>query len=314
MLTTIDRKKCLFFHFPRGIILLLLLFGLTLPTIGQDMNKKSGLIRGNPYSDDKNNNRKFGSFGGSDAGGGSTRWGFGLKGGINMTSATANESYAVFSYTAEPANTITDKQYYPSSDNKGFQVTFLAKYALFNGLSIGIMPTFSSYTYGYETNYSWLDFDNATNSLFLTYNHKQDLNYIEVPLIVRYDLAISSIKPFVHGGGYYGHLLSALKTVDVSGQDFASGGTEEFNGATSTIGINDQFQSSQFGIIVGGGIGYVMGPASIELGVDYKIGMNKIINGNTRYNDTALISGSYDVLDDVNLKHLSFTFGIIFGI
>ncbi|MDN5215736.1 porin family protein [Fulvivirgaceae bacterium BMA12] len=316
MLIFTNWEKTFFPNHMKGSVAFLLSLMLIFNVKGQEMNKRTGLIKGSTYNTERSNKKKFGSFAGDGSGGGvgSTRWGFGIKGGINMTQASPDDQFSVFSYTIQPENTLAEKEYYNSSENKGFQVTFIAKYTLFNNLSISLQPTFASYKYGYENNYAWLDFENNNNSLFLFYKHEQTLNYIEAPLLLRYDILNTPIRPFVHGGGYYGRLLSALKKVDVSGQDNASGATEEFNGATSTLGVDDQYTKSQYGIIAGGGISLSVGPANFELGVDYKIGLNNIIDESNRFKDNTLISGSYDILDNMKLKNLSISMGVVFGI
>lgn len=315
MSTSTYRKKKSFLHLTKTIIAYLFSMAVVFNIHGQEMNKKTGLIKGGTYSKDRNNKRKFGSFAGEVSGsGGSTRWGFGIKGGMNLTQAQPGDQFSVFSYTIEPEHTLAEKEYHKSSENKGFQVTFITKYALFNNISISLQPTFASYTYGYKSNYAWLDFENNNNSLYLFYTHEQTLNYIEAPLLIRYDILDTPIRPFVHGGAYYGRLLNAVKEVDVAGQDNASGATEEFNGATSTLGIDDQYVKSQYGIIAGGGISLALGPANFELGVDYRVGMNNIVNENNRFSDNTLVSGSYDILDDMKLRNLSFSMGVIFGL
>ena len=315
MSTSTDRKKKLFIHFIQTIFIYMFFTGLVFNVQSQEMNRRTGLIKGGTYSKDRNNKRKFGSFAGDVSGsGGSTRWGFGIKGGLNLTQAKPDDQFSVFSYTIEPENTLAEKEYYKLSENTGFQVTFIARYALFNNLSISFQPTFASYSYGYENNYAWLDFENTNNSLFLFYKHEQTLNYLEAPLLFRYDILDAPIRPFVHGGGYYGRLLNALKKVDVTGQDNASGATEEFNGATSTLGMDDQYVKSQYGIIAGGGISLSLGPANFELGVDYRLGLNNIVDEKNRFSDNTLISGSYDILDNMKLRNLSFSMGVIFGI
>ena len=119
-----------------------------------------------------------------------------------------------FLYSAIPSSLLppSPKRNTTSHPKTGvFQVTFIAKYTLFNGFSVSLQPTFASYTYGYENNYAWLDFENTNNSLLLFYKHEQTLNYIEAPLLLRYDFMGAPVRPFVHGGAYYGRLLNAMK-------------------------------------------------------------------------------------------------------
>ncbi len=308
------RKKGLFVRQTKSAIMALCLLLIGFSVYSQEMDRKTGLIRGSNYNPAK---KQKGS--GTDArlsGGGSagaTKWGFGIKGGINMTTPSPDGQYSVFSFTEEPLAAANEKSYLKSSENKGFQVTFVAKYTLFNGLSLSLQPTFASYTYNYRSSFAWVDAEDTNNSLFLNFKHEQSLNYVELPLLVRYEILNTPIRPFVHGGAYYGLLLSALKDVEVTGIDNASGGTEEFNGATTTVGIKDQYKPGQYGLIAGGGVILSLGPANLELGVDYKLGMSNIVDENKRFEDNPLISGSYDILDNAKLKNLSFSAGIIFG-
>ncbi len=308
------RKKGLFVLLTKSILMGLCAILIGFTANSQEMDRKTGLIRGSNYNPAK---KQKGS--GTDArlgGAGSsgfTKWGFGIKGGMNMTTASPDGQYSVFSFTEEPLAAVSEKAYYKSSENKGFQVTFVAKYTLFGGLSLSIQPTFASYTYGYTSSFAWIDNEDTNNSLFLNFNHEQSLNYIEVPLLVRYEILNTPIRPFVHGGAFYGKLLSALKDVEVTGTDNASGGTEDFNGGTNTIGIKDQFKPAQYGLVAGGGVILSVGPANVELGVDYKLGMSNIVDSNNRFEDNTLISGSYDILDNAKLKNISFSMGVIFG-
>ncbi len=281
----------------------------------QEFYKKTGLVigKGNYNGTRK---KKMGSANNpslSSAAGGNTKWAFGLKGGVNFTKIFQGDQFSVFSYTKPTKNEREEKQYMSLLDNKGFHVTFIAKYRIVGNLQVTLQPTFSTYKYSYENNYAWFDFDNTTNSLDLTYTHTQSLNYVELPVFIRYDILDFPIRPFVQAGGFYGRLLSASKEVKLRGTNYAAGASEKADISTKTIGMDDLYVKSNYGLIAGAGISYRMGVASVELGVDYKFGMNDIVDKSNRFKESSIVSGSYDILDDTKLRNILFSVGFVFG-
>lgn len=297
-----------------GIIFIFLLISDN--GIAQEFYKKTGLVIGKGNYNGMRK-KKMGSANNpslSSGGGGSSKWAFGLKGGVNFTKIFPGDQFSVFSYTKPTENSREEKQYVSISDNKGFHVTFIAKYRVLGNLQVSVQPTFSTYKYTYENDYAWFDFDNTTNSLDLTYSHIQSLNYIELPILIRYDIMDFSIRPFVQAGGFYGRLLSASKEVKLRGTDYAAGASEKADISTTTIGVDDLYVKSNYGLIAGGGISYRLGAASVELGVDYKFGMNDIVDKSSRFKESRIVSGSYDILDDTKLSNFLFSVGFIFGL
>ncbi len=283
--------------------------------IAQEFYKKTGLVKGKGNYNGMRK-KKMGSANDpslSSGGGGNTKWAFGLKGGVNFTKIFTGNQYSVFSYTKSVENGREEKQYLALADNKGFHVTFIAKYRVLGNLQIVVQPTFSTYKYAYENDFAWFDFDNTTNSLDLTYTHTQSLNYVALPILIRHDILDIPIRPFVQVGGFYGRLLSASKEVKLVGTDFSAGATDKADISTKSIGVDDLYATSNYGMIAGGGISYRMGAASVELGVDYKFGMNDIVNKSNRFKERSIISGSYDILDDTKLSNFLVSVGFVFG-
>ncbi|MDN5201574.1 outer membrane beta-barrel protein [Fulvivirgaceae bacterium BMA10] len=317
MSITSNKKKLLFATFTKGILAIIFLLLSKPDLFAQDpqIDRKTGLIRGNPYGPDKLNKRKSGNASlGSTGSTGSTPLSFGLKGGTNLTDVRPEDQFSVFSFTEVPNASSAEKQYFKLSDNRGFHFGFIARYAVTGQLSVALEPTFSNMKYSYVNNYTWVDFENNSNSLELNYEHNQTLNYIEIPLLIRYNLLNSFIKPFVHGGGFYGRLLSATKKINVSGTDYAAGNTQEFSNSSSTLGVDDLYIKTHLGLIAGGGLSYQVGPAAVELSANYKIGMNNVVNEANRLSDDTITGGNYDVLDNTKLRNIEISLGLVFSL
>ena len=90
----------------------------------------------------------------------------------------------------------------------------------------------------YTTRSSWSDIEDPVNTLNINYLHGTQLNYLQFPLSVKYDLMRGIIRPFIGAGGYYDLLLNASRTIEKSGTDRASGSNGSFTDDPITIGIN----------------------------------------------------------------------------
>ena len=300
----------------KGIYIIFIFLLISSDGFTQEFYKKTGLVKGKGNYNGMRK-KKMGSANDpslTSGGGGNTKWAFGLKGGVNFTKIFPGDQFSVFSYTKPTENSREEKQYLSISDNKGFHVTFVAQYSVMGNLKVSVQPTFSTYKYTYKNNYAWFDFDNTTNSLDLAYTHTQSLSYIELPIFIRYDILNFPIRPFIQAGGFYGRLLSASKEVKLAGTDYAAGASEKADISTKTIGVDDLYVKSNYGLIAGGGISYRLGAARVELGVDYKLGMNDIVNKSNRFKERSIVSGSYDILDDTKLSNFLFSVGFIFGL
>ncbi|MCX6121802.1 MAG: porin family protein [Ignavibacteriales bacterium] len=91
-------------------------------------------------------------------------------------------------------------------------------------------------------------------------------NYIDIPILAKYNLPIPLLSPYIEGGVAYSVLLSAKEKEEM---------TTNFPGETSrTIetDIKDQYTKSDFSIIIGVGVEFLM----LDVNARYVIGQTKL--------------------------------------
>ena len=158
------------------------------------------------FSQGKSNKRKPAKTGNSDI----NQWWIGVRGGVNFSSATAEQSYSVFSFTQDFTNGDNDKSY-NSFTLPGLQFGFSVAYEFMTGLSVNVLPSYASYRFSYNNSFRWYESENQNNLVTTAYNIETRLQYIDLPLTLKYELSRGSFKPYVQIGGYYSFLTDAVK-------------------------------------------------------------------------------------------------------
>ncbi|MGF1638846.1 MAG: outer membrane beta-barrel protein [Cyclobacteriaceae bacterium] len=238
-----------------------------------------------------------------------TQWWIAVRGGVNLTSAEVSNQYFVFSNTqagVEPHN----KQY-GSFNRVGTHFGFQAGFEFLPHLSVHLLPSYSTYLFDYESAFNWASSDNPLQRIQIEDLHTQKLHYIELPLIIRYELLSGKFKPFIQAGGYVGRLLNAVKDVESRNTDFASGAESRIEVNTYSTGIEPYLINTNLGIMGGVGMTYNVGNARIGLEVNYKMGMNNINKPANRFMESPQVSGMYDVTDDFSIRHLELAFSCL---
>ena len=238
------------------------------------------------------------------------QWWVGVRGGVNFSSATSQKSYSVFSYTKDLANGGNVKNY-NTYTLPGLQFGFSVAYEFLKGLSVNVLPSYASYRFSYDNSYNWHDSEDPNKQVTTNYNIETRLQYIELPLTFKYELSKGAFKPYIQAGGYYSFLTDALKKANTTGIDQASGSDSEINVTELSVGINDRTKKANYGIIGGAGFTYNVGNARIGLEINYHYGLQNLDNGEMKYIDNQLISGSYDVSDDYSLNSLEISMQVI---
>lgn len=238
-----------------------------------------------------------------------TQWWLGFKAGANLTEPNVSQQYYGFSPVNYPASDL-DKDY-DSWDKlggqAGLEITFYHQ-----GFSFSFQPNYRRQSFSYSNTYQWLSSENSANSIDLKYDYNHKLDYVELPLLIKYDiLKGSKFRPFVQVGGYYATLTNANKEIEISGTDYASGNAGPFDNQQLIIGANDLFIKSSVGILGGVGVAYDFWNIRLVFDASYKHGLNNIADQKNRYAENQL-SGLGDALDDIQLNNLSFNFGALF--
>lgn len=238
-----------------------------------------------------------------------TQWWLGFKSGVNMSEASPDVLYSGYSPTNYSSTTL-EKDYTTFgqvSGQAGLEITFYHK-----GFSFSFQPNYQRQTFGYSNSYEWLSTEDASNRISLNYEHNHKIDFIELPLLIKYDiLKTTKFRPFIQAGVFYGTMVSAIKEVEVSGEDLASGSAGPFENQTIIIGADDLFIKSNTGWIAGLGVNYDFWNVRLVFDVSYRGGLNNITNTKNRYSENQL-SGLGDAMDDVFIDNIMFNIGGLF--
>lgn len=236
-----------------------------------------------------------------------TQWFLGVKFGSNLQQISITDRFTGLSAINYDATTL-DKAY----DNfslpgvqAGIDITFYHK-----GISMGIQPNFRQIRFSYSNNLVWEG--EGVNDRFETqYDQDERIDFIDVPVFIKYDITQTVIRPYVMGGAYFSFLTNAEKTVKVSETDFASGTAQTLEVAETTLGISDRYNSYDFGIMGGIGASSDFGNIRVVLEAAYRFGFPNMSDENTRFSDLQL-AGIGDVNDDIKLRSLNFNLALLF--
>lgn len=237
-----------------------------------------------------------------------TQFFIGMRGGFSFTKAQVINRYSSFVSTTNPDETYdkTYDAYKKAGAFVGMEFDFY-----FKGFTASFQPNYRREIYSYSNSYQWIDENDPSNFLGLQYKQDTRLDYIELPIFIKYDILKKKFRPFVQVGFYYAMLNGATKHLVVDGTDNASGTSRNFTLQNDIVGAKDLFIKSSMGFAGGAGFSYKLGNVRIIVDATYRKGINNIANVNNRYSANVL-TGAGDVSDDIKLDNLSFSFGCLF--
>ena len=236
------------------------------------------------------------------------QWWLGLKAGANWTKPSVVTPYSV----------ITATNYDPSSLNKSYksfnrtgtqaalEITFY-----FKRFSLTLQPTYQHSRFIYSNTYMWADTESTQNTLILHYVQQQETDHAVIPLMARYDLTETKLRPYVQAGGYIAMIINANKSVTITGEDYASGGLNELSSDPIIVGAKELFAKSYLGLAGGFGVNYHQGNIRINLDFLYQHGMSSATSVKNRYSNDRLV-GVGDVMDDLTLDNIVISLGCLF--
>jgi hypothetical protein len=238
------------------------------------------------------------------------QWWVGVRGGTNFSVAIPETSYSIFSYLQQttPGD---DKKIYSSYNLPGLQFGFSVSWEFMKGLSVNLLPSYTSYRFDYSNSFRWYDPENTLKQVSTYYRVETRLQYLELPLTIKYELMHGPFKPYIHAGGYYGWLTDALKNINTTNTDVASGSDTEIDVTELSVGIEDRTKKANYGIIGGVGFTQNIGNARIGLEINYQYGLQNLDNGEQKFTDSQLTTGAYDVSDDYSMNNLAFSMQVI---
>jgi hypothetical protein len=234
-----------------------------------------------------------------------TQWWIGIRLGSGFTKAKPTDRYSAFTSTQDPTTDVYDKKYKGFGRGgamAGLEITFY-----FKGLCLSFQPNYRRYIFSYTNYYAWGDPTNPTNAYEINFSADQKLDYIELPLIFRYEPLKGHLRPYVQIGGYYSMLNSAYKSTKVITTDYASGAANSYVSEELVSGSRDLFIKSNWGWLAGAGVSYPVGNFRLGADITYRRNTNVITNAATRY-ENERITGTGDIMDDVKLRNWTLAF------
>jgi hypothetical protein len=235
------------------------------------------------------------------------QWWLGFKAGSNLTDAKPTQRYSILTPTNyDPA---LNNKVYDAFTEYGFQATVEASFS-FKGFLFSAQPTYRQSSFSYANEFEWDNPENSTDRLLLKYSQLQRLDYLDLPFIVKYEVAGNKLRPYLQAGIFYSLLLNATKEVVVSGTDFASGGTNSFQNEALIIGAKDLFEN-YWGVLAGAGVNYNLGNVRLTLDASYRMGQSNIANIRNRFSNDRL-NGIGDAQDDLEIDNIVVSVGCLF--
>lgn len=237
------------------------------------------------------------------------QWWLGLKGGANLSTVTVDKTYSIISPTNYEPSTIGKK--YDNYKLVGSQVALEVSF-YFKRFLISFQPTYQTSRFVYSNTFEWSSDTEQSNHVQLNYKQEQSVNHALLPLIIKYDIYGSRLRPYVQAGVFTAILLDATKTVTASGIDNAAGGENEFKSEPINVGAKDLFARYHWGLMGGVGVNYNLGNhVRLNLDVMYRYGMSNISSTENRYSNDRL-AGVGDAMDDLTLDNISVSIGCMF--
>ncbi len=96
-------------------------------------------------------------------------------------------------------------------------------------------------------------------------NLENQLEYIQAPVLVKFNLMPGPIRPFIYGGGYGAYLIRAKGIIVVDG------------GEPQTAPLTDNFERLDYGLVGGAGLAIGLAGVSVSIEGRYNYGLRNIV-------------------------------------
>lgn len=236
----------------------------------------------------------------------------GAKGGLTFVQPLVLQRFNVVNPLDNTTSQSGIKTYKTFFENIGYQYAFTALYKLNKSLDIRLEPNFTTYVYRYHTEYSWLSGGNDAERIDMNIKHRQSLNYLEIPITLRYLYGSGTARPFIQGGIYYGFLLNAIKSSEKTETYSNATGTSTLNSEKQTGDARPLYVKSRYGFNAGIGVDYDFSAVHLTFDINLNFGINSVANESGRYSNQQYTSGLYDIQDNIRFIIPSVNIGILF--
>ncbi|MEL6556634.1 MAG: porin family protein [Bacteroidota bacterium] len=237
----------------------------------------------------------------------STQWWLGFKIGTNFTSANPTERFSGISPTNYDPNGLLKAydDYSLAGVSAGLDITFYHK-----GLSIGIQPNFRRSRFSYQNELFWQG-ESPLQRFETDFEQLQKIDFFDIPLFFKYDLLQKKVRPFIMVGGYFSFITNAEKELVVNQRDFSSGTVQNISSGTLNLGVTNNFERFNYGVLGGVGVSYDFWNIRAVLEASYRYGLNNVTDENQRFAESQLVSIG-DLNDNIELRSINVSMSFVF--
>jgi hypothetical protein len=241
----------------------------------------------------------------------------GIIGGVNFTAPVATVSHDILQPGSRNRDGSIGKEYFSmfSGESTGGQFGLMANVPLFSRFSIDIQLLYFQYSFPYHSRYTWSN-DLGENPWTLDQMHRHNIDYVELPVMLRMEILPNAVSPFIAAGGYLG--ISSSSNKFISSRFIASNEisqTEEWNGYSLSAegSLREVLLGWNAGILGGGGVRYRASMLEVGIAAYYRVGLVQIVDASRRYTAfNSFSSNSYDAMDNTFLHNLSLNVYLVF--
>ncbi len=241
---------------------------------------------------------------------------FGINPGVNFTIANPIRSYYLMEHASSLGSMPYEKDYdFHFKHSRGTQLGLTVEYALTRDFWICLQPSICVLKFQYTDYINW---DDSEHPITNSYNRRQRLTYIEIPLFIKYRFAYSKLSPYIQVGAFYRIRSSAYKTIyrytsekTILDQEDEADKFYNHGHLYEDLSIREQIYRFDSGICAGAGVSYDLWGLRLSAEINYKHGFNNIVNGEKRWDNQDVMLEYYDVFDDIKLRSFDFSFKIL---
>lgn len=221
----------------------------------------------------------------------------GVTGGINLPSLELEKKYSEYetSFGGE----------YSLDGITGYQLQITLEKTLTKKISLELAAGITQIYFKYS----------VAAQLASRYNYDQSIKYLEIPVIIRYYLTTSHLKPYLQGGITGRISLNNMESSDTYGRYWF---TESSNSNKILTTFLTDYE--QVGLVLGGGLGYDMKKINLVLDFRYNYNLKSSESSNfdnvNGYDDISTDEKFY-YTDDINLikmKNIQISIGILYNL
>ena len=236
-----------------------------------------------------------------------TQWWLGLNAGINYTGVKASQTISSINPIDYDISELAKS--YSNYSEPGLNIGLVISF-YHHGFSLETQPGFKQHVYGFASGMNWEG--NTPEQQFRTrLRSQQKLNYIDLPIVFKYELIHTGrSRPFVGIGATYAFLIGAEKNTTITHTEFTSGEGRSYPGGKIIVHNEGQFDNFA-AVKAGGGATFDLLNIRAVLEIYYNHGLSNISNEGSRFQINELTTIG-EVNDDLNLNHLSASLSLVF--